>query len=407
MRDHGGDDSSSRHELESDLRAARPRAPRALADRLAAAAGLPPASSGRRRAARRLVVLASALGLLAGLGGLSYAGALGSTAASVVKVGVVHTGIRQVAVRNAASDVYSTTRNTTTGDITLAAQPVLKLDSQQAPSTVAATLRPATASATANLTLTVEAVGTPSAGFGGGSNSGIFVKVVATNTTTKASVTTLPAPLEIVISNPPAGFSPAYSTDGVTFRAIPSIAPRTALADGEQDGWFLRGSDVVILTRHLTIFGMVRPELITVTAAGAKRPAAGSGKFGDITRSKPSAPVLALESVGLAKSAKTSPVRILAVRFSINEQAAVYFSVIDPRGREVQILRSSSGIRGRQLTGGWVKYLHTVVLSPATMTAGVAASKRQLAQGGSFIVVVTAVDFDGNKTTKKIPIVIP
>lgn len=52
-------------------------------------------------------------------------------------------------------------------------------------------------------------------------------------------VTTLAAPLEVVISNPPAGYIPAISSDGgVTFRALSELCGTTLPAD-QQDG-FLR-----------------------------------------------------------------------------------------------------------------------------------------------------------------------
>lgn len=379
-------------------------------DHEALASGIAPRQRGlRARLALRLAVVGAAVVALAAVGALGYAGVTGKQAARSVTVKLLSPPSRSidVAIRNAAADQYAGTRDATTGIITVPQVSVPKLPTQSAPSTVSATLTPDTATLSATLSLKLEPVTTPSAGFGGGSTGGIFVKVEATDTSTNSPVTQLPAPLAIRIGNPPAGFSPAYSSDGVTFRGIPSIAPRTTLNAGEQDGYYLDGTTVVILTRHLTIFGMVKPELITIAAGSPRRPAAGSGLFGDPTRSKAGAPALAIDAVVLAKSAKTSPTRVIAVSFSLNEQAALYFSVVDPRGRDAQILGRSSGIRGRQLTGSWVKSLHVVVLSPAEMTAGLAVSKRWLAQGGSFIVTVRAVDFDGNKTVKKFPIVVP
>ena len=117
-----------------------------------------------------------------------------------------------------------------------------------------------TGSAEANTALVRESV----AAFNAGDTTGA---VFATGTTpaqltvtaaSGAPLTSFAAPLELTFPGAPAGFVPAYSTDGgATWTALPLLSG-TTLPPGFRDGWFRdAGGTVHVLTLHATYFGVV------------------------------------------------------------------------------------------------------------------------------------------------------
>ena len=75
------------------------------------------------------------------------------------------------------------------------------------------------------------------------------------------NVTSLDAPIEILLPIiPPADGVVAYSQDDVIWTRIPQLAER-ALPENMQDGYFIEADgSVTIFTRHLTGFGIRKPQ---------------------------------------------------------------------------------------------------------------------------------------------------
>jgi subtilisin family serine protease len=73
-------------------------------------------------------------------------------------------------------------------------------------------------------------------------------------------IRTFAKPLSINLGRMAPGVAPAYSPDGVTWTTIPQLSG-TTLPDGAKDGYYVNDAgEVVILTRHLTFFGVKRTQ---------------------------------------------------------------------------------------------------------------------------------------------------
>ncbi|MHB8651267.1 MAG: hypothetical protein ACYDBR_14010, partial [Gaiellaceae bacterium] len=251
----------------------------------------------RRRSPIRLVALAAAV-----LAGLAAIGGLGYAATYTARVVAIVTGSQSVSAHRSAATAaraqYGTTTAATTtaattstttqttgsgGEATTSAQPGSSGSvSTEAPgSTTPIGVSWSASTFTAPVSVTVDP--TPAAVTTGGVTFAvgtILVSVTATNTNTSGAVTTLAAPLELVIPNAPSGFVPAVSSDGVSFRALTQISGPPLPAD-QQDGYFLAADGVHILTRHLTIFGVIAKSNVTVSETGRKLAPANSGRWGD------------------------------------------------------------------------------------------------------------------------------
>ena len=206
----------------------------------------------------------------------------------------------------------------------------------------------------------------------------------------------LAAPLEIVFANPPKGFRPSVSTDGVNFRELTKLTG-TTLPDGQKDGYFVASDGSIhILTMHLTIFAVLYSANITTSESGRTTPRAGSGAFGDPTRNHTGAPVL--RQVG----AKITPTATSHVPFdfSVDEQAATYISIYDAKGNPVWIERKGTTVRGHEYTGTPVHTLHLVIKRPGLIKTLLKVAPGELQSGKTYKIRITSVDFDGHKVTR-------
>lgn len=397
--------------IEKLLRAERREPPRRLVRAIVAETSPVRPRRIPARGAARVAVLSAALavGLLA-VGGLGYA----MTAATdfVVKITssrviVKHSALRPL-VLNAANDQYGTTTTTsgggggtsttttttsatttTAGGTTAVVQPSSTGSvnvSTPGPGNVAVSVAwPAGAFGAAPAKVTVN----PAPPVTGTTLIGAdnhLVSVTVTNQSTGAPVHTLAAPLDIVFQNAPAGFVPAVSEDGVTFRALTKIDGPPLPAD-MQDAYYEDSTGVHVLTRHVTIFAVLFKANVNVSESGRKLAAPGSGKWGDPTRIHVGPPALNMVK------APTASGRDVTFTFFVDEQAAMYFHVLSGSTQE-RIVVGQSAIRAHRLTGPNAKTLHVVVLRPGTITMrlrvnGPAPSK----------VMVTAVDYDGHKVS--------
>ena len=329
------------------------------------------------------------MGALGAVGAIGYAAQTGKQAVEKVHVKVVgsraHTVQLGSAVRNAAADQYTLTQGTTRYTATSQSQQV----------SLSAVVLPPDTSGQSDEFVQVFLNGLATSL--SASSGGIIQLTIDINSLTRLSRTSDAAQVA------PIGLKvPLFTPDLKAFSAIPALGAARELPKGQTMGWY-RGNNgaTVVLTTRLGYFGIGRDTRINRSESGRPLPAVGSGLFGDPARSTSGAPKLTVESVSLEKAAPKSPARVIGAQFFVGEQAALYVRVLDADGKSLQILQSSSGIRGRQLKGGWVNALHAVVLNPGTMTVGAAVRKSTL-KPGTYTVQLTAVDYDGLKTTQSV-----
>ncbi len=381
------------------LRASRPEAPDGFVRRLAVSA-TPRRRPGRApRFALAGVATAAMLIGLAAVGGASYAA---SEIVHIVQVATGHTnyfGKRlaiEVAKPSPAADQYGGV-TVSSGTVSAVVQPSstaptvvsvatpgptgTSVDVQVAPGTFTAPVvvhvDPAPPAVTQSATLV-------------GSNNQV-VSIVVTDTSGQA-VHSLPTPLSIVFKNPPKGFVPVVSTDGVNYRQLTLLSGTTLAAD-QQDGYYVAADgSIVILTRHLTLFAVLYSANINVSESGRKTPPAGSGQFGDPTRNHVGAPKLTQVGGKITPTAGRVP-----FTFHVDEQASVYISIYDAKGNPVWIRRNGTSVRAHPYSGTPVYAFHVVILRPGYIktllnTVGLTA-------GQTYKLRITAVDFDGHKVT--------
>jgi hypothetical protein len=96
--------------------------------------------------------------------------------------------------------------------------------------------------------------------------------------------------------------------------------------------------------------------------------------------------------------------RAIVVSSSIttDEQAALYFSVLDAVGKPLLLTQRGSAV-GNGIDGPQTKSIHYVVLVPRTIPFKLRIPANLLVPGQTYKVRVIAVDAQGNKTTKLIP----
>ena len=133
-----------------------------------------------------------------------------------------------------------------------------------------------------NITLSISpATSTDSLG-----NSQLTIKVTATDSS-GAAVTHFDKPLSINMGHVAATSNPMFSEDGITWTAVPLLSG-TVLPDSMQEGYYVASDGhTVILTRHLTYFGIRKsqrnltatPRTISIEVGRSTRvvPTGGSG----------------------------------------------------------------------------------------------------------------------------------
>ena len=93
---------------------------------------------------------------------------------------------------------------------------------------------------------------------------------------------------------------------------------------------------------------------------------------------------------------------LAAGQITVDEQAALYFSVLDPSGK--QLLLTQRGTRiGGTVDGPQVKTIHYVMLVPRTLPVQIRVPANLLVKGKTYRIRVIAVDAQGNKTRTTIP----
>jgi hypothetical protein len=148
------------------------------------------------------------------------------------------------------------------------------------------------------------------------------------------------------------------------------------------------------------------------SSASAARPNAGGDQykpgygFGDKNHNHEGPPGISKGK----KGEKTPPAQaktvgkavVISSSITVDEQAALYFSVLDATGNPLLLTQNGSSV-GAGLNGPQTKSVHYVVLVPRTVPFTLRIPANLLVPGQTYTVRVIAVDAQGNKTTVTIP----
>jgi hypothetical protein len=142
-----------------------------------------------------------------------------------------------------------------------------------------------------------------------------------------------------------------------------------------------------------------------VLSAGGDQYKPGYG-FGDPNHNHSGPPGLAKgkpgEKTPPAQVRKIGNGRIVTSSLTVDEQAALYFSVIDADGNQLLLTQKGSKI-GNSVHGRQVKTIHYVMLVPRTVPFSLRIPANLLVPGKTYSIRIIAVDSDGNKSSTLIP----
>jgi hypothetical protein len=105
-----------------------------------------------------------------------------------------------------------------------------------------------------------------------------------------------------------------------------------------------------------------------------------------------------------AQTARVGKTVKVATTIRVDEQAALYISVLDADGNRLIVNQKGSKIGGA-VSGKQVKTIHYVVLVPRSIPIQLLVPKNLLVKGQTYKIHVIAVDSDGNKSATDIPFV--
>jgi hypothetical protein len=105
-----------------------------------------------------------------------------------------------------------------------------------------------------------------------------------------------------------------------------------------------------------------------------------------------------------AQTARVGKTVKVATTIRVDEQAALYISVLDADGNRLIVNQKGSKVGGA-VSGKQVKTIHYVVLVPRSIPIQLQVPKNLLVKGQTYTLHVIAVDSDGNKSTSDIPFV--
>jgi hypothetical protein len=105
-----------------------------------------------------------------------------------------------------------------------------------------------------------------------------------------------------------------------------------------------------------------------------------------------------------AQTARVGNKEKVVTRIRVDEQAALYISVLDADGNRLVLNQAGSKV-GTPISGKQVKTIHYVVLVPRSIPIQLLVPKHLLVKGQTYRIHVIAVDPDGNKSQIDIPFV--
>jgi len=129
--------------------------------------------------------------------------------------------------------------------------------------------------------------------------------------------------------------------------------------------------------------------------------------FGDPNHNHDGPPGLtgkAGEKTPPAQTATVGKTEKVVTRIRVDEQAALYISVLDANGNRLVLNQKGSKI-GTAVSGKQVKTIHYVVLVPRSIPIQLLVPKNLLVKGQTYRIHVIAVDSDGNKSSTDIPFI--
>jgi hypothetical protein len=129
--------------------------------------------------------------------------------------------------------------------------------------------------------------------------------------------------------------------------------------------------------------------------------------FGDPNHNHSGPPGLAGKSGEKTPPAQTATVgktEKVVTTIRVDEQAALYVSVLDSTGNRLVLNQKGSKV-GTAVSGVQVKTIHYVVLVPRSIPIQLLVPKNLLVKGQTYTIHVIAVDSDGNKSSTDIPFV--
>ena len=94
----------------------------------------------------------------------------------------------------------------------------------------------------------------------------------------------------------------------------------------------------------------------------------------------------------------------VVTRIRVDEQAALYISVLDADGNRLLLNQKGAKIGGA-VDGKQVKTIHYVMLVPRSIPLQLVIPKNLLTKGQTYTIHVIAVDADGNKSSTDIPFI--
>jgi hypothetical protein len=97
-------------------------------------------------------------------------------------------------------------------------------------------------------------------------------------------------------------------------------------------------------------------------------------------------------------STKDNKAIMAAGQVTLDEQAALYFSVLDSAGNQLLLTQRGTKIGGN-VDGPQVKTIHYVMLVPRTIPVQIRVPANLLKKGQTYRIRIIAVDAQGNKTT--------
>jgi hypothetical protein len=115
-----------------------------------------------------------------------------------------------------------------------------------------------------------------------------------------------------------------------------------------------------------------------------------------LTKGKPG------EKTPPAQTRKIGKATVVTTSITVDEQAALYFSVLDSSGNELLLTQKGSKFGTGGAQGKQTKSIHYVMLVPRTLPFSIRIPSSLLVAGHTYSVRVIAVDSDGNKSTTTI-----
>jgi hypothetical protein len=123
--------------------------------------------------------------------------------------------------------------------------------------------------------------------------------------------------------------------------------------------------------------------------------------FGDKNHNHAGAPGLNKENP--AKTEDVGKKKKVVTKVNVDEQAALYISVLDPDGNRLVLGQAGAKVGGGKLSGKPVKSIHFVVLVPRSIPIELLVPRSLLVPGKTYKIHVIAVDHEGNKSELDFP----